>query len=198
MKLRFLSINQLSELTGKDRRTIKDRLTGLSPHSEDKRGQYFDTHQALERIFEHKKTEGGIQRKLLQEELRIESARAEKIELEVKAMKGELVPIEDVIKSVEREYTFVRSQLRALPSKLAKPLSMTNDPNEVYTRLTEAVDECLTELTSDEKFKTVQQTIQASKEMNLETEADDTRTASNQQPEGDISTAATVEPGGMG
>jgi phage terminase Nu1 subunit (DNA packaging protein) len=169
MNLRFLSINQLSELTGKDRRTIKDRLTDVPAHSEDKRGSYYDTHIALERIFEPKKTVGGMERQLLTEELRLEKARADKMELEVQEMHGRLVPVEDVVKAVEREYTFVRSQFRALPSKLAKPLSMITDPNQVYTRLTEAVDECLSELTADQKFEDVHQAVRSASEETSET-----------------------------
>ncbi len=153
MILRYLSINQLSELTGKDRRTIKDRLVDLAPHSEDKRGCYYDTHEALPRLFEHSKTAGGLERKLLQEKLKFDQARTEKIEIEVGEMKRRLVPIEDIGEAVEKEYTSVRTRLRAIPSKLAKPLSMVTDPNQVQIQLQDAVDECLTELNVDAKYE---------------------------------------------
>ena len=147
--LRYLSINQLAEITGKDRRTIKKKLAKLN-YQRDGRGYYYDAHEALPLLFSESAKD--IDKKLQAEQLRYESARAEKLELEVKKLRGEVVPIEEVAKTVEREYAFVRAHIRAIPSKLAKPLSMTTDPHEIYAQIESVVNECLTELTSDKVY----------------------------------------------
>ncbi len=184
MKLRYLSINQLYEITGKDRRTIKKRLESLNPHSTDNRGEKYDAHAALELVYQPESTQ-GIDKKLQLEELRNQQQRNEKLELEIGEMRGRLVPIEDVAKAVEKEYTFVRTRFRTIPSKLAKPISMVTDPNQVQIRLQEAVDECLTELTADSKYEEDQR--------NLESARSETEEVSS-----DHETAAEIEPSSVG
>jgi phage terminase Nu1 subunit (DNA packaging protein) len=152
-----MSLNQLVELTGKTFRTVKKRLAGLRPVREDGRAEYYDTKEALQLLYPQ------VQSELAKENLLLERARREKEELKLGEMKGELIPVAEVVKAVEREYNFVRSQIRNLPSKMAKPLSMTADANDVFELLQEAVNECLTELTVDEKYKQKLDDINAKK-----------------------------------
>jgi hypothetical protein len=175
-----MTINQLMELTGKSFRTVKKRLEPLNPVREDGRAAFYDTKAALELLYP------TVASELARENLLLERARREKVEIEVGQMRGVLVPIKEVVKNVEREYSFVRSQLRALPSKLAKPLSMTIDPNEVHTRLSEAVDECLTELTADAKYEHDCNQIESA------------RNSVAEVPEADLGTESTIKSSGMG
>lgn len=151
MSLRYLSISQLSEITGKDRRTVSKRLAAITPQSEAGRAILYDAPAAIEAIFLSDSVE-GMDKKLLRVELAVEEERLQKLKIENGRSLAELVPVEQVAKAVEKEYSFVRAQVRSIPSKMAKPLSMVTDPNQVYTRLQEAVDECLTELTMDKKY----------------------------------------------
>lgn len=176
MSLRYLSISQLSEITGKDRRTISKRLAGMQPHSVNGRAQLYDAVEALEQLFISDKIE-GMDKKLLRVELALEEEKLQKLKIENGRALGELVPVDSVCKEVEKEYAFVRSQLRSLPSKLAKPLSMVTDPNEAYALLTDSVDECLRELTADaayaEKSQSLAQATENKEEILLETKDSD-------------------------
>lgn len=153
MSLRYLSISQLSEVTGKDRRTVTKRLALVAPHTTEGRAILYDAAEAIETIFVSDSVE-GMDKKLLKAELGLEIARQAKAEIEVGKLRGELIPIGEVVRCVEKEYSFVRAQIRSLPSKLAKPLSMIADPVEVHSRLLEAVNECLAELVADVLFET--------------------------------------------
>jgi hypothetical protein len=47
-----ISVNMLSELTGKERRTIRKRLEGIEPAKKTKKGSYYEIKTALKAIFE--------------------------------------------------------------------------------------------------------------------------------------------------
>lgn len=148
--LRYLSINQLHEITGKDRRTITKRLAELDAQPGPNNGKYYDSREALKLLYG-----SGAQsheKQLMEEQLNYERARAEKIRLEVDKLKGSLVPIDDVASIVEKEYAYVRAQLLSIPSKMAKPLANINDPQVVKDNLDEAIAEVLGELTADQKY----------------------------------------------
>lgn len=150
-----MSINQLVDLTGLNYRTIKNRLKPIATVREDGRSHFYDTRDALKLLYPTVATE------MAKENLLLERARREKAEIEVGQLKGQLVPIADVGKVIRKEYSYVRSQLRAMPSNMAKPLSMISDAHLVYKRLSEAVDECLTELTADAKYELERTRIEA-------------------------------------
>lgn len=160
MSLRYLSISQLSEVTGKDRRTISKRLASIQPHSDEGRAYKYDAAVALDLIFASDSVQ-GMDKQLLKAQLGLELGKQAKIEIEVAKLRGELIPLGEIVKAVEKEYANVRAQLRAIPSKLAKILSMVTDPNEVYLRLTESIDETLTELTADKEFADKQKLMEA-------------------------------------
>ena len=185
MSLRLLSISQLSEVTGKDRRTITKRLAGVEPHSTEGRAVIYSAPEAISLIMASD-TVAGLDKKLLQAEVGLEIARQAKMEIEVGKLRGELVSVEDVAKAVEKEYSFVRAQFRSIPSKLAKPLSMVQEPNEVYKQLDEAINDCLAELTVDKKYEQSRQHLESA------------RSAAEAESTVDVSSVPPVEPGGMG
>jgi phage terminase Nu1 subunit (DNA packaging protein) len=149
---RFLSINQLAKLTGKDRQTIARRLSEVEPAQADKRGKYYDAWAALPLIYAgDNKT--GLTQKIQQAELEIQKEKLQKIRFENEKTAGQLVDIEDVVKAIEKEYGFVKSQLLTIPSKLAKKLSIESDPHKVFDELHSTIDEILTELVSDKKYE---------------------------------------------
>lgn len=185
MSSRYLSISQLSELTGKDRRTISKRLDGVKPHSANGRAQLYDAHEVLETLYVSDKVE-GMDKKLLRIELALEEERLTKLKLENGKTTGELATIEDVVKTVGKEYSFVRAQLRSLPSRLAKPLSMVSDPNTVHSRLKDAVEECLAELTADEQYEHERELL------------DSARTQAEAMSPRNAQAIADTEPGSMG
>ncbi len=179
MSERYKSTSQLSELTGLDRATVKKKLDLIKPHSAKANLKLYDARLALPLLVTpvtHDKESKN--QKLLDEQLRYESGRADKIELEVQLKRGELVHIEDVGKAVDKEYSRVKASLNALPSKLAKPISMVTDPAKCKELLDEATNEVLAHLTLDA-------------EVELSRDADEPTETTPEEP--DISTEASAE-----
>lgn len=181
MKLRYLSINQLSQLTGRDRATISKRLETMKPYEENGRAKIYDTHEALPVLFaaeSHK----GIQKKIELVTHDIEKEKLHKIRMENDVRIGKLVDIEDVVKLVEKEYTFVKAQIKSLPSRLSKLLSMQSDPMVINELMTKEINEILSELVTDtvyekhakevEKAENETRTTTASKSVDGNTEKD--------------------------
>jgi hypothetical protein len=185
MSLRYLSISQLSEITGKDRRTVSKRLAALVPQTTKGNAQLYSAPEAIETIFVSDSVE-GMDKKLIRVQLAIEEEKLQKIKIENGVSLKELVPVEDVAKAVEKEYSIVRSQIRALPSKMAKPLSMVTEPNEIYSRLQEAVDEVLLELTADAQYESAKQKLEF------------LRHQAETKPSPDTEAIAAPEPGAVG
>jgi hypothetical protein len=176
-----MNINQLMELTGKSFRTIKSKITDadLKPTREDGKASYYETRQALEAIY-------GFATELAKENLLLERARRQKADIEVGQLLGKLVSIDEAAKEIEKEYTIVRAQLRTIPSKLAKPLSLVSDPHECFKRLSEVVDECLSELSADTKYENARQ--------QLESVSDPLKAMPSEESEADTE----IESGGVG
>lgn len=163
MSARLMSVSQLADITRKDRKTISKRLVDLAAEAGAKGAKLYDSAEALPLIYASDSTD-DISKALQQEELGIERAKREKLEIEVGRLRGEMLPIDLVAKTVEREYNFIRSNFRSIPSKLAKPLSMITDPAEIHAALTAAVDEVLIELTSDKTYAKQRDSLGVSEE----------------------------------
>lgn len=158
MSLRKLSISQLAEVSELDRSTVKKILEEAKLESTiDGRAHRYPAREALAILLLDSGAEApnveSPTKRLNRIILQIEEEKLEKLRFENGKSSGELVSVEDVAKAVEKEYAYVRSQFRSLPSKLAKPLSMVTDPNEIHSRLNEAVNECLSELTLDSVYE---------------------------------------------
>ena len=150
MSLRYMSINQMAEITGVDRRTIKSRLAELDPVKKDGRAFLYDAHKALALALGMGGTSESQTDKLLKEaNLRRESAAADKLEIENAKTRGELVAIEDVARTVGKEYTYVRASILSMPAKLAKPIAMEDDPSVCMSMIKKEVDEILNHLQAD-------------------------------------------------
>lgn len=163
LNIRFLTLSQLAELTSLARETVRKRLGDLEPVKGEGNAYRYDTHLALPRLYKAPASKQEIDKAMAEESLLLERARREKIELDVKRMRGEYVSIEETCKAVEKEFSFVRSQLRSLPSKLAKPLSIMMDPHMVQSAIEEAINECLEELVADQKYEEVLNELEQSR-----------------------------------
>jgi hypothetical protein len=145
-------MSQLAEVTGIDRRTVKSRLAQIKPFRKEGKAIIYDTHQVLAILLgfdQNGSQEIDPRKALLDAELQTEQARAEKLRLEVDKMKGEVVAIDDVCRTVGKEYTYVRAALLALPNKAAKPMAMEDDPTVCQSLLKKEVDEILNHLQAD-------------------------------------------------
>lgn len=140
--MRHVSVTQLYDLTGVDRRTIKDRLAGLIPRKEGKALMY-DAREALPLIMG---TSEGDAKRLLAEELRYQIAQADKLDLQVQQMRGELIPAGDVSLAAQKRFAAVRGGLLAISTKVASELSTINDPIEIKAILDDRINETLEEI----------------------------------------------------
>lgn len=152
LKSRLFSITELSKITGRDRATISGRLQDMKPAKKDGRAKYYDSQEALPVIYAAESFK-GMQKKIEAVGYEIEKEKLSKIRIQNEKESGKLVPIEDVCKTVEKEYTFVKAQMKSIPSKVSKPLSMESDPAVINGMLTDSINECLTELLADETYK---------------------------------------------
>jgi phage terminase Nu1 subunit (DNA packaging protein) len=153
MSLRYISTSQLADLSGYDRRTVSDRLVELKPYKKEKNLVLYDARLALPLIFAAGKYKGkDIEKDMKEQELRYETLRADKVELELNIAKGEYVNIEDVASVVEKEYTYVRATLLSIPSRRAKALALEMDPMVIQDLLVEDIAEALNHLNADKKY----------------------------------------------
>jgi hypothetical protein len=144
---RQLSVRDLCDITGKGDKTIKAKLADLVPSPGPKGAKLYPSDQALALIY----TSAG--------DLNTERAHLTKVQREIAEKKldvlnGKLFSIDDIAKEVRKNYATIRAQFRSIPSSLAKPLSMVNDPAEIHTRLDSAINEVLAELSADTKYET--------------------------------------------
>lgn len=161
MSLDFLSISDLAKLTKKDRRTVSSRLESLSPSKVQGKAVLYSSLEALTAIFRvdfeksgpvkiESSSPEGAENSEKQAKARIANAKAEKIEMELDHLRGELVKTSDILSEVEKEYTRVRTAFRSLGPKNAKQLSVMDKAEDIAELLHNAVNEILTELSADD------------------------------------------------
>ncbi len=152
MDIRYLSISQLSQVTGRDRRTVTSRLSALKPYKIFGKSHIYDAHTALEAIYKVDSID-EIETQMAKASLRIEEGNAEKIDLQLAKMRGDQVEIETVAAIVEKEYGRVRAQHIAIANKTCRDLAVMTDPRLIKDFIEDAINESLSELTADEDFK---------------------------------------------
>ena len=74
-----------------------------------------------------------------QERARLHKARREQIETDLRKEKGELVEVEEVLATFEKEIAIVRQYFLALPSKVARPLAHTHTAKEAEAIVRDAL-----------------------------------------------------------
>lgn len=146
-KSRYLSKTQLADITGLDRDTVTKKLESLQPYSAKSNLIQYDTRLALPLLYA-RDSNVGLERKIEEEKLRYDTARADKMELEVKKRRDQLVEIETVGQDVDKEYAAVRSALLAIPSKLALDLATITEPAVIKKELEDSINEALSELSN--------------------------------------------------
>jgi predicted transcriptional regulator len=141
--MKKISISEVADLADVDRATARERLKGLDSEKDGKSITY-QSRDALLAVFELNLD------KIKAQQLRYETARANRIEIQNAKLRGELVAIEDVAEVVEAEYGAVKAALKALPYKCAGELAAINNPVEIKSRLEAMIEEILTELCAEE------------------------------------------------
>lgn len=81
-----------------------------------------------------------------------EKYKAELTRLKLEREKRLLIPVGEIQKAVETEYSYVRTRLLAIPSKTALQISNMTDPAEIKALLDNVIAEALAELVSDKEY----------------------------------------------
>jgi len=113
-----VSTRHLAELTGIDRPRIASRLRDLPHDIGPNRAHLFDSRQALRAIYSA--DSDGAALDPAQARARLDTARAEKTELDLAAARGELLPAEVHRDALADALKIVASTLEALPDVLER------------------------------------------------------------------------------
>lgn len=139
--LASLSTAQLADLTGKAPRTVGKllRAAGVKPTTEDGRTLYWNPPVALPVIYGN-----GDGLNPQAEKARLDRARAETAELELRRRRGELLEVADVRDTWSDRILSWKEKLRALPASAT--VEIPGFSREMARKLLAMVDETLTEL----------------------------------------------------
>lgn len=149
-----LSISELSEITGKDRRTVSRALANVKPevNPSNPRAKLFDSRMALQLLFASGSADGnGEVRDLDVERARLASAQANRAELDVAERRGELLKASDVTHEVTDAFRRVRARLLSLSTKIAPLVVGSTDAAEIKATIDLAVEDALNELVAAER-----------------------------------------------
>jgi len=148
----LVNIDTLTKLTGSTRRTILNKCVGLDRVQGKGREHLFESRDALPLILGLYKA-GEKNKTLESERTKLASAQAEKCELEVEQIKGNLIPAEHVQEVVDTMLSSFRARLLSLPTKAAHAVLPLTDQAEAEDVLREYVYEALQELSDYDSEK---------------------------------------------
>jgi phage terminase Nu1 subunit (DNA packaging protein) len=141
-----MSTEALARVSGKDRRTVRDRIATLAPEGRKGKAVLYDSRKALALIFSDGRDPDGLD--LSQERAALARMQRTKLELEVAELRGDLVRRALVSKALESQAVTFRSRLLALPRKSALQISPEN-PRAIEAKLEAEAHAILTELEED-------------------------------------------------
>lgn len=151
-----ITVNQLSELTGRDRRTIAKKLEGLTPVSEGTHGGLYDIRAALRMIFDFNPEDDQKVKfesedfQPAQEKAKLDFVKRQAMELEIQEKERNLIPKAEILEGLQKVFASVKAKLQGLPTKAAQQIQ---GPPQKQTEsiLRKIVDDALTEL-SESRF----------------------------------------------
>lgn len=167
----FLNLNEVSLKYQVTPHTIKKWVQEGLPCVQIGKGKgkpyKFDSEDIHEWILDRKEieTESALMEQEAEEikgelDAEIKQARLRNLDrdFELKTLKlavqaGELVPIDRVAHVFEDQLVYLRTNIRALPSKLSPRLSKLNSATEIKQELQTALDEILNDLAVPDKYK---------------------------------------------
>jgi phage terminase Nu1 subunit (DNA packaging protein) len=141
---------ELADLTGKSWRTVKKRLqeAGINPLAREGTRDIYPSDVALATIFADPQRKDDLD--LTAERARLASAQANKTELEVAELKGEMVRRDEITAHWSAMVAAMRAKLLSLPSKMATRVAGPGKAKEVEALLREQVHQALEEIAGDE------------------------------------------------
>lgn len=150
-----VNLSQLANLSGKNRATVKSWLekAGIKPLKSLSKEVVFDSVESLTVLFgQDAPGSEKVSELLLKQQLKHETARVKLVEHQLSKLKSEVVPIEEVARTVAKEYTYVRAALLSIPSKRAMALALEDDPAKINDMLKDDINEVLAHLSADTDY----------------------------------------------
>jgi phage terminase Nu1 subunit (DNA packaging protein) len=135
------TVSKLAELLEIDRRVLRRMLEPIEPVHNDGRSKFYELRQVIKSI-------RGPSAQA--EKARLDSLRADVVELDLAAKKGELIPVETVLEIITPMYANCRTRLLAIPVKAAIEVAAMEDKNEIQDKLEAFIHEALEELSNAE------------------------------------------------
>lgn len=143
------SINQLSKLTGRDRRTIDKRLVNLKPCRTVGKTRYYAAADVLPILGESPKDLPAKQ----QIEIRLLRARCERVELETKIRKGQFLPIGDIKRECTRFNFAIKQKFHAMPRRISQQIAAETDASTIETKIESELNDILTAMSERKYFE---------------------------------------------
>lgn len=149
----FLSVGQVAVLYGVDERTVQYWET-RGWFKRDKRGEYRledvvpGVYNAQQSLINMKKGPEGDEMKGL--ELREQSAKTQKAEIEVARLQGSLMDVEEVRKEIFERARSLRDALENIPARLGDILAAETDTHKIKSLLKTEFHELLKDETGDD------------------------------------------------
>ena len=148
-----MSISQLANITGLDRRTVTQRLEAVDHTGGEKPGQAisYDTTLALPALYPGSRLDEGDAQRLdvKLERAKLDRAKRHLAEVALAEKKRALIPADSVQSHWSAMVSNCRARLLAIPSRLALSLVGVTDPHVINDIARGLVYEALTELSSD-------------------------------------------------
>lgn len=136
------SINELAELTGIDRRTVKSRLESLDVTTGQRGAHLFESRQALPLLY----LASGERLDPAQERAALDKVRRRQIEMQNLKSEGELIPKDEVAAAWSSQVLIAKGRLLSLPSRVSGDVLRLRDQRAIELRLRDAVIAILEEL----------------------------------------------------
>jgi GTP-binding protein EngB required for normal cell division len=125
----LLSLREMEDLTGFGFKRIKKKMGHLKPQKVEGTIHYYETKEVLPLLYSNvEKTKNLFQ--LDQERAKLASKQAERTEIIIQQMRGDLVETASLSEALSKTFGHVRSKMLSLPSKIAMLLAGLT-PNEI-------------------------------------------------------------------
>jgi phage terminase Nu1 subunit (DNA packaging protein) len=140
----LLSLREIEDLTGFGFKRLKKKMGHLKPQKIEGTIHYYDTKEVLPLLYSNEeKTENLLQ--LDQERAKLASRQAERTEIIIQQMRGELVETASLAEALNKTFGHIRSKFLSLPSKTAA-LLVGLTPSEIEMVLKDNICDVLEEL----------------------------------------------------
>lgn len=147
-----ISINQLAQLTGKDRRTVTKALEGLEPIEKKSNKITYDIKEALQLIFTNgfllDENDNDIIDPQL-EKAKLDRARRQDIELNLEVKKKNLIPSDVIETALSGLFSSIKSKILNIPTKAAQRYEPKMSQKKLEKLLKDQVKEVLQGLSED-------------------------------------------------